>query len=236
MTLKVTNLAVDHGPLRAVWDVSLHVAPGERVGLLGTNGAGKSTTMGALMGIYAPIDGEIYWDGQKINLNSVRDRIASGIAMVPEGRGLFPAMTVQENLRMGAYAPSTRSNLKASLDRVFALFPILAAKASQLAGQLSGGQQQMVAVGRALISEPRIMLLDEPFSGVAPMVVEDLMKALIEISNDGVAVLLVEQNIHRAFNFVDRAYVVENGRLVTEGSREMLLSDVNFGRKFLGLD
>lgn len=236
MSLDVSGIAVEHGRLRAVWDVSLQVKAGERVGLLGANGAGKSTTMGALMGLYEPAEGDIRWNGVSLNHVSVRDRISAGVALVPEGRCLFPAMTVHENLVMGNYAPSTRPRAREALERVLTLFPILRDKADQPAGQLSGGQQQMVAIGRALMSWPRMLLLDEPFSGVAPLVVDDLMRALFDISKEGVAILMVEQNIHRAFTFVDRAYVIENGRVVASGTRDELLSDEGFSRKFLGLE
>lgn len=235
MSLQVSGLAVEHGRTRAVWDVSFEIKAGEKVGLLGANGAGKSTTMGALMGVYAPAAGEILWNGKSLIKVPVRDRIADGISLVPEGRALFPAMSVQENLEMGCYAPPTRARSREGLERVFALFPILKEKAKQPAGQLSGGQQQMVAIGRALISWPRMLLLDEPFAGVAPLIVDDLMRTLADISAQGVTILLVEQNIHRAFTFVDRAYVVENGRVVASGLRDELLGDPEFSRKFLGL-
>lgn len=235
MSLAVSNLAVEHGRVRAVWDVSFNVAPGERVGLLGVNGAGKSTTMGAVIGIYPAVEGDILWEGEQINRMPVRDRVAKGIALVPEGRWLFPAMTVRENIEMGCYPKATRTRIAEGLERVFTLFPILREKASQPAGQLSGGQQQMVAIGRALISWPRMLLLDEPFSGVAPLIAEEIIKTLEEISRQGVAILMVEQNIHRAFAFTERAYVVENGRLAASGTRDELLNDPSFNRKFLGL-
>lgn len=234
--LEISNLAVERGNLRALWDVTMHVMPGERVGLLGANGAGKSTTLGAIIGLYPPLSGQIKFDGQQIERQPPSANVARGIALVPEGRRLFPEMTVRENLEMGAYLPEPRAALAAGLNDVFALFPVLKEKAQQPAGELSGGQQQMVAIGRAMMSRPRLLLLDEPFLGVAPLLVDEVVKALREISVRGVTVLLVEQNIHRALDFVERAYVIENGRAVLEGSRDALLNDKSFSSKFLGLD
>ena len=234
--LDIDHLAVEHGKLRALWDVTLHVMPGERVGLLGANGAGKSTTLGAVIGLYPPVAGSIRYDGQPIERQATNANVARGIALVPEGRRLFPEMTVRENLEMGAYLRGARRALDESLAEVFALFPVLRQKAQQNAGELSGGQQQMVAIGRAMMSRPRLLLLDEPFLGVAPLLVDEVVKALRHISAQGVTVLLVEQNIHRALDFVERAYVIENGRTVLEGSRDRLLNDKSFSSKFLGLD
>jgi len=234
--LSLTQLAVDHGKLRALWDVSMRVGRGERVGLLGANGAGKSTAMGAIVGLYAVASGGIEFDGAPLLRASTSQTVARGIALVPEGRRLFPGMTVQENLAMGAYAAASRRALDEPLEQVFGLFPILRQKARQNAGELSGGQQQMVAIGRALMSRPRLLLLDEPFIGVAPLLVDEILTALRRIAEQGVTMLLVEQNTHRALDFVDRAYVLENGRTVLEGSREALLGDPAFAAKFLGLE
>ncbi len=234
LTLK--NISVDHGKLRALWDVSLHVERGERVGLLGANGAGKSTTMGAIVGLYPSAGGSIIYDKQSIERASTAQTVASGIALVPEGRHLFSAMSVHENLIMGVYAVPNRHGMDAALEHVYSLFPILRQKAAQNAGELSGGQQQMVAIGRSLMSQPRLLLLDEPFIGVAPKLVDEILDALRRIADEGVTMILVEQNTHRALEFVERAYVVENGRTVLEGSRDALLNDPAFATKFLGLD
>lgn len=234
--LAVENLAVAHGPLQALWDINLVIESGERIGLLGANGAGKSTTLGAIMGYYPALGGRILFEGVDIGRESVAARLARGVVLVPEGRRLFPAMTVRENLEMGAYLAGPRRELADTLARVFALFPILREKASQPAGTLSGGQQQMVAIGRALMSRPRLLLLDEPFIGVAPLIVREVMQALAAIAGQGVTILLVEQNTHRALEFVQRASIIENGRTVLAGSREALLADQSFGAKFLGLD
>jgi branched-chain amino acid transport system ATP-binding protein len=233
--LSLKNLAVDHGKLRALWDVSLHVGKGERVGLLGANGAGKSTAMGAIVGLYQVAGGEISFDGAPLRTPSTTQSVAAGIALVPEGRRLFPGMSVWENLVMGAYAARQRE-LDEPLEQVFSLFPILRQKAAQNAGELSGGQQQMVAIGRALMSRPRLLLLDEPFIGVAPLLVDEILAALRQIASAGVTLVLVEQNTHRALDFVERAYVLENGRTVLEGGRDALLADPDFAAKFLGLE
>ena len=233
--LNLTNLAVDHGKLRALWDVSLRVKPGERVGLLGANGAGKSTAMGAIVGLYPTAGGRIEFDGAPLQRPTTAQTVGGGIALVPEGRRLFTSMSVLENLMMGAFAAVSRRALDEPLEQVLALFPILRQKAKQPAGELSGGQQQMVAIGRALMSSPRLLLLDEPFMGVAPKLVDEILAALRQIAAGGVTMLLVEQNTHRALDFVERAYVLENGRTVLEGSREALLGDTAFAAKFLGL-
>jgi branched-chain amino acid transport system ATP-binding protein len=234
--LEVSHLAVDHGQLRALWDVSFRIEEGERVALLGANGAGKSTTLGALIGLHQPAGGQIRYRGSDIAGRDTTENVEDGIALVPEGRRLFPDMTVRENLEMGAYARSRRAAAAQGLERCYALFPVLAEKAGQPANQLSGGQQQMVAIGRALMSRPKLLLLDEPFLGVAPIIIEEVMGALRRLSEDGVTLLLVEQNVHRAMDFVARAYVIENGRTVLEGTRASLLGDAEFSSKFLGLE
>jgi len=203
--LTLSNLAVDYGKMRALWDVNIQVQEGERVGLLGANGAGKTTTLGSIIGVCRPASGRILFQDEDITRRTVSGNVASGIALVPENRHLFTEMSVYENLKMGAYAGQARSKILSRLEYVYALFPILAERHGQTAGTLSGGQQQMVAIGRALMSDPRLLLLDEPFLGVAPIVVEQVMDALTKVSVTGVTILLVEQNIHRA---LDRKSVV----------------------------
>ena len=234
--LRVDDLEVSHGPLQALWGVSLSISAGEKVGLLGANGAGKSTTLGAIVGHYPAQAGRITFDGRDETRSDVNSRLSRGMALVPEGRRLFVDMSVRENLEMGAYLSGPRRALAQSLEQVFTLFPILKEKERQAAGTLSGGQQQMVAIGRALMSRPRLLLLDEPFIGVAPLIIRDVMQALAQIAADGITIVLVEQNIHRALEFVERAYVIENGKTVLEGSRDQLLGDPTFGAKLLGLD
>jgi branched-chain amino acid transport system ATP-binding protein len=234
--LEVSHLAVDHGQVRAVWDVSFRVDRGERVALLGANGAGKSTTLGALMGLYQPAAGEIRYEGKRTDGRDTADNVEEGIALVPEGRRLFPEMTVRENLEMGAYVRGKRAGVTDGLKRCYSLFPVLKEKGNQPAGQLSGGQQQMVAIGRALMSSPKLLLLDEPFLGVAPIIIGEVTGALRMLADEGMTLLLVEQNIQMAIDFVSRAYVIENGRTVLEGTRETLLGDPGFNSKFLGLE
>ena len=234
--LEVDHLVVEHGRLRALWHVSLAIEEGEQMGLLGANGAGKSTTLGAIVGLYPAAGGEVRFAGESILNKPIGEIIARGVVLVPEGRRLFGDMTVRENLIMGAYLPSERKHVNERLDGVYALFPVLREKAAQAANTLSGGQQQMVAIGRALMARPRLLLLDEPFIGVAPLVIEEVMAVLRRVAADGMTILLVEQNIHRALDFVQRACVVENGRTVMSGTREELLGDSGFGSKFLGLD
>ena len=234
--LTLANLQLDHGKLRALWDVSMRVGRGERVGLLGANGAGKSSAMGAIVGLYPLSAGSIAYDGAPLERASTAQTVAGGIALVPEGRRLFTAMSVLENLSMGAFASKTRKTLDGPLEQVLAMFPVLKDKARQPAGELSGGQQLMVAIGRALMSQPRLLLLDEPFIGVAPRLVDEILDVLRSIAESGVTMLLVEQNTHRALGFVERAYVLENGRTVLDGDRDALLNDPSFSRKFLGLE
>ena len=234
--LSLNQIAVDHGALRALWEVSLEVRTGECVGLLGANGAGKSTTMGAIIGLYPLAAGNMTYAGITHTGRSTSENVAAGIALVPEGRRLFTQMSVRDNLVMGAYTPSARHAVEQSLEKIYALFPILKDKQQQFAGELSGGQQQMVAIGRALMSQPKLLLLDEPFIGVAPLLVDEIIVALRTIGQQGVTMLLVEQNIHRALSFVQRAYVIENGRTVLDGEAAQLLAHPEFSKKFLGLE
>ena len=234
--LEVSGLAVDHGKLRALWNVGFRVREGARVGLLGANGAGKSTTLGAIIGLYPIAAGTATYKGRSLVGAATPRNVDEGIALVPEGRRLFAGMTVRENLEMGAYAPGARKQVESGFSRVLDLFPVLGQKFADRAGTLSGGQQQMLAIGRALMSNPQLMLLDEPFLGVAPILVEEVMAALDRLSGEGVTLLLVEQNIHRALDFVQHAYVIENGRTVLDGTKDDLLGDPDFSNKFLGLD
>ncbi len=230
--LELHDVTVYYGRVRALQGVRLQVRPGEIVTLLGGNGAGKSTTLRAISGLVRPQAGSINFRGHELARLDPAAVVRLGIAHCPEGRKLFPDMTVQENLELGAYTRA--GSLKDDLDRVFALFPALAARRRQPAGSLSGGEQQMVAIGRALMSRPTLLLLDEPTMGLAPAVVRDVAKAIQRLREEGVTVLLVEQNVQVALRLADRGYVLENGRLVAEGAAADLQRDDRVRRAYLG--
>ena len=233
--LSLKNLCVDHGALRALWDISLEVGRGEKVGLLGANGAGKSTTMGAIVGLYPKAGGTIHYDGQALDRASTAQTVAGGIALVPEGRHLFPTMSVLENLQMGVYAAASRKDMAASLERVYALFPILRDKAAQNAGELSGGQQQMVAIGRALMGAPKLLLLDEPSVGIAHRLKHEIYDAIRQIRDAGVAILMAEQDALSALRIAERAYVLEHGSVAREGAVAELSQDDHIRQIYLGV-
>ena len=233
---EVSNVAVHYGAAAAVADVRLRVDDGELVVVVGPNGAGKSTLINAMAGLHAVASGRLVVDGQDITREAPHRFCERGIAIVPEGRRLFVNLSVRENLELGSYRAAARRVRAESMRRVCALFPALAERMEVPAGALSGGQQQMVAIGRALMSRPKMLLLDEPFLGVAPIIIEEVIAALQRLSDEGLTLLLVEQNIHRAMDFVTRAYVIENGRSVLEGNRQTLLGDPKFTSKFLGLE
>jgi branched-chain amino acid transport system ATP-binding protein len=219
----------------AVRDVSLEIAAGEFVALVGSNGAGKTTTLRAVTGLLRPRRGTVELDGRRIDGLSPANIVRRGIAHVPEGRQLFPSMTVRENLELGARTPESRARRAETLDRICALFPRLAERHGQLAGTLSGGEQQMCAIGRALMSLPRLLLLDEPSLGLAPMMVRLIFDNLRSINAEGTTVLLVEQNVRKALELSTRAYVMENGRIALSGSREELLRSDAVRQAYLGL-
>jgi branched-chain amino acid transport system ATP-binding protein len=214
--------------------VALSVDPAEIVALLGGNGAGKSTLLNCIAGLLAPRGGTILWESQDLASIRAHEIVESGLAMVPEGRRLFAGMTVQEHLDLGAFAPRARDVRQASLERVFALFPLLQERRRQVVRALSGGQQQMVAIGRALMTNPRLLVLDEPSLGIAPRLVRTIMAALAEINRSGVAVLLVEQNVQAALTLAHRAYVLESGRITLEGPAAAMLSNEHVRRAYLG--
>lgn len=224
-----------HGPV--VQGVSLTVAKGETVALLGPNGAGKSTLLNALSGTLAQRGGAMRLDGADLAQMPSHQIVERGLVQVPEGRHVFAPLSVADNLRLGSVSlvRRDRSAVARQFEFVYHLFPRLAERRAQLAGTLSGGEQQMVAIGRALMSRPRLLLLDEPFIGVAPKLIDEILGALHQIAAEGVTMILVEQNTHRALDFVERAYVIENGHTVLQGSREQLLGDPSFAAKFLGL-
>ena len=232
--LRLDGLEAGYGDLVAVRDVSLEVHPGELVALIGSNGAGKTTTLRAICGLIRPRRGVVELDGARIDGLSSWVIVARGIAHVPEGRQLFPSMTVRENLELGARTAESRRHRPETLDQVYALFPRLAERATQLAGTLSGGEQQMTAIGRALMARPRLLMLDEPSLGLAPVVVSAIFENLVVINRAGTTVLLVEQNVLRALRLCARAYVLENGTVALAGTREALLADEGVKRAYLG--
>ena len=235
MLLEARHLAIAYGDAPAVWDASLSVDTGEVVSVIGPNGAGKSTLINAVAGLLRWRAGELLMAG--IDLATVPPHLVSrqGIALVPEGRRLFARMSVEENLDIGCYRGQARGRRRESLERVYALFPILRDRRRQLAGALSGGQQQMVAIGRALMACPRLLLLDEPSLGLAPAVVDQLFDVIRVIHGEGVAVLLVEQNVAKALEIADRAYVLEEGHTVANGTPAVLLEQSHIQDAYLGL-
>jgi branched-chain amino acid transport system ATP-binding protein len=233
--LRLDGLELAYGDMVAVRDVSLEIARGEFVALVGSNGAGKTTTLRAVTGLLKPRRGTIELEGQQIGGLAPADIVSRGIAHVPEGRQLFPSMTVRENLELGARSAASRARRAETLDRVCTLFPRLAERHGQLAGTLSGGEQQMCAIGRGLMSLPRVLLLDEPSLGLAPVMVKLIFDNLQRINAEGMTILLVEQNVRKALELSTRAYVLEDGRIVLSGSRAALLASDEIKRAYLGL-
>jgi branched-chain amino acid transport system ATP-binding protein len=235
--LEVSDLVVGYGKILALRGVSFTVRAGELVTLLGSNGAGKTTTMRALSGLLAPESGKVRYSGEDITKMPTHHRVDAGIIAVPEGRGIFAGMTVQENLDMGCYSRTfgSRRAYAAELERVYGLFPRLADRRTQLGGSLSGGEQQMLAMGRALMARPHLLLLDEPSMGLAPMMIEQVFAIIGDINRAGTAILLVEQNANAALDCTDRAYVLETGKIVHSGTGEELLADPAVKAAYLGV-
>jgi len=231
--LEVTNLAFAYDGALAVRDVSLAVQPGEIVALLGANGAGKSTTVRMIAGVLSPQKGAIRFDGQALTGVASHHVVRRGITLVPEGRLVFPQMTVMENLQLGAHVKQ-RSAVGALIDQAFALFPRLAERRSQLAGSMSGGEQQQLAIARGLMSEPRLIILDEPSLGLMPTVVQEVFRLIEAVNKRGISVLLVEQNLHQALRIAHRGYVLEKGAVVLAGTGQELLANDYVKKAFLG--
>jgi branched-chain amino acid transport system ATP-binding protein len=235
MLLELTDVVVRYGRIEALHGISITVNEGEVVALIGANGAGKSTTMRAISGIRPLSGGRIVFNGEDISKLRPDLRVVRGLCQSPEGRQIFPGMTVLENLDMGAYARRDRSAIPADLERVYSLFPRLLERHKQVAGTLSGGEQQMLAIGRALMARPKLLLLDEPSMGLAPMLIQQIFGIITEISQQGTTILVVEQNAQQALSRAHRAYVLETGRIVREGTGKDLLHDPAVREAYLGV-
>ncbi|HEV2100078.1 MAG TPA: ABC transporter ATP-binding protein [Stellaceae bacterium] len=236
MLLAIEGLSVNYGSLAALRGVSVSVAPGQFVAIVGPNGAGKTTLFKAVSGVVPAVSGAISYDGRDLLAVPAHERMRLGIAHVPEGRQVFAAMTVLENLEMGAYSTRDRSTWQRSLDRIFALFPVLAERRSQLAGTLSGGEQQMLAIGRGIASSPKLLLLDEPSMGLAPAVADLIFDRIAALhQEDGVTLILVEQRVAEALESCDYGYVLETGRVVLEGTHQTLTANDRVRRAYLGM-
>jgi branched-chain amino acid transport system ATP-binding protein len=235
MLLEVKDLKVSYGKIEAIKGISLNVKQGEIVTLVGANGAGKTTLLKTISGILKPSAGVINFEDKDIQSIAPHNRVLEGLCQAPEGRGIFPGMTVLENLEMGKYSrPNWKNELKEDLDRIYTLFPRLKERQSQAGGTLSGGEQQMLSIGRALMSRPRLLLLDEPSMGLAPMFIQQIFNIIREIQTQGVSILLVEQNAAQALSCANRAYILETGNIVKEGAGKDLLNDDAIKKAYLG--
>lgn len=234
--LEVRGISVAYGALSAIRNLSMTVADGAIVSLIGSNGAGKSTTMKAIIGLKPVSGGEIYFDGERVDGVSAPQRVGRGIALSPEGRRVFPQMSVLDNLLVGGYSQRDGAQQKKTLDQIYGYFPRLVERRSQMAGSLSGGEQQMVAIGRALMARPRLLLLDEPSLGLAPIIVDEIARIIVEINRDiGVSIILVEQNAKLALNLCNEAFVLETGAVALSGKGKDLLASDYVRRAYLGI-
>ena len=232
--LEVRDLQVYYGMIHAIKGISFDVNQGEVIALIGANGAGKTTTLHTITGLLAPKSGSVLFEGKDITKVPAHKIVSMGMAHVPEGRRVFAQLSVLENLKLGAYTRKDKTEIEESLKRVYKSFPRLEERKNQLAGTLSGGEQQMLAMGRALMSKPRIVLMDEPSMGLSPIFVEEIFNIIKEISAEGTTVLLVEQNAKKALSIADRAYVLETGKIVLEGDAKDLLNDESIKKAYLG--
>ena len=233
--LKVESLSVFYNEAQALWDVSLDVEEGSTTVVLGSNGAGKSTILNTLAGLLKPSSGNIIFEGRNINECEPYQRVEMGLSLIPEGRRLFPYLTVEENLEIGAYGKRARADTRKSLEWVDSLFPVLRKRRKQLAGTLSGGEQQMVAIARGLMSKPKLLMLDEPSIGLAPIIVLEVFNLIREINDAGVTVLLVEQDVYHTLKVAEKAFVLETGKIIMKGSGEELLKEESIKKAYLGL-
>lgn len=235
MILEINQLEVSYGKIKALKGITLNVAEGEIVTLVGANGAGKTTLLKTISGLINPSKGSIKFEGNAVENFQPHQRVKLGLCQAPEGRGIFPGMTVKENLEIGKYSrPGAKNELQDDLDKVFRLFPLLKSRLLQLGGTLSGGEQQMLSIGRALMSRPKMLLLDEPSMGLAPKFIATIFEIIREINSQGVAVLLVEQNASKALQIADRAYILETGNISKEGSGKSMLNDPAVREAYLG--
>jgi len=232
--LEVNNIDVYHGDLQALWDVSLEVGEGERVSLIGANGAGKTTIVETVSGLLTPASGSMVFNGVRLDKEPSHRVVRLGVCLVPEERGIFFGMSVLENLELGAFHKKSRQVKDETLESVYGLFPLLKDRSRQVARTLSGGEQQMLAIGRGLMSKPKLLMLDEPSLGLAPIIVKNIFEVIKQINRSGVNILLVEQNVRIALGFAQRAYVVENGRIIQHGDAKDLLSDEQVKDAYLG--
>lgn len=233
--LEVKNINVFYGDVQVIYDLSFDVKKGEIVALIGANGAGKSTILKAISGLLRPRTGEIIFDGNQIYKTEPYELIGMGLSHIPEGRRLFVEMTVEENLEMGALKGEAKKNREASKEKVFSLFPRLKERRRQLAGTLSGGEQQMLSIGRGLMSKPKLMMFDEPSLGLAPILVKEIFDVIKKIRNEGTTVLIVEQNTKQTLSISDRAYVIETGRIALSGTGQALLNNEHVKKAYLGV-
>lgn len=233
--LEMRNVNTFYGNIQALRDVSLHVDDGEIVTLIGANGAGKSTTLMTICGVNTPRSGEIIWNGTPIQTKAPYEIVRNGISQVPEGRLIFPDLSVRENLELGAFLRKDAAGIKEDMDYVFDLFPILAKRQKQTGGTLSGGEQQMLAISRSLMARPRLLLLDEPSLGLAPIIIQQIFAIIQRVNSTGTTIFLVEQNANQALRIAHRGYVMENGRIVMEAGAQELLSSSEVRKAYLGM-
>jgi branched-chain amino acid transport system ATP-binding protein len=233
--LEVRNICTGYGGIQVLWEVTLEVKEGEFVALVGANGAGKSTLLKTVAGLLRRSSGEVSFEKKRIDGLAASSVVSRGLALVPEGRRVFPYMTVRENLEMGAYTVKSPEEVQENLERVFGLFPKLKERQKQLAGTFSGGEQQMLVIGRALMSKPRFLMLDEPSLGLQPTIVASVFESLKILHSQGVTILLVEQNVRKSLQIAQRGYVLEHGRIVLAGDSQSLLADEGVRRAYLGI-
>ncbi len=235
MMIELKDINAGYGQVQIVRDVSMNIDNNEIVALIGANGAGKSTIIKTISGMLPVSSGSIIFEGKRIENMPAHKIITNGIALVPEGRRLFPYMTVQENLELGAYVENNREKVQENMEWVFGLFPILQERRAQLAGTFSGGEQQMLTIGRALMSKPKFLMMDEPSLGLSPMIVDEVFKTVKVLQSEGVTILLVEQNVRKSLEIANRGYVLEHGRIVLSGESTGLLEDENVKKAYLGM-